>query len=411
MASDTSSNPDARLRRILFVDDEQQVLDGLKNLLRKQRPVWDMAFALGGHAALAMFEQQRFDVVVSDMRMPEMDGTELLGAIRDRYPATTRIVLSGHAERDAISRAMTVAHQFLAKPCEAAMLKQVVASVCGLHQLLRSEELRQMVGRVDRLPSVPMLYTNLVAALAKPTTTVVEIAEIVGSDPAMAAKILQLVNSSFFGLPRPLSSIERAVGYLGSDMIRSLALTVGIFSRTPDVPCPGFSSTAVQERAVLGARLARAFLAADPARASDAFAAALVRDVGMLLLVLGSTEAYGPVLAASATSDDDLTTLERAVFGISHAEVGAYLLGVWGLPATLVETVAHHHEPTRIEHDDSDVVLAVHVAAVMADAVTLRRPFALAPAVVAALGPRLATWRRHAVGILRDADLVLREAA
>jgi HD-like signal output (HDOD) protein/CheY-like chemotaxis protein len=403
--------PDAPRRRILFVDDEAQVLDGLKNLMRKQRPVWDMDFALGGHAALAAFGERPFDVVVSDMRMPEMDGTELLSAIRDRYPATTRIVLSGHAERDAISRAMMVSHQFLAKPCDANMLKQVIARVCGLHALLRSDDLRQMVGRVDKLPSVPELYTELVAALAKPTTTVTDIAAIVGRDPAMAAKILQLVNSSYFGLPRPLQSIDRAVGYLGSDMIRSLALTVGIFARLPAVPCPGFSNAAVQERAVLGGRLARAFLGADAARASDAFAAALVRDVGMLILVLGSTEAYAPVLAAAAKTGGDLTDLERAAFGVSHAEVGAYLLGVWGLPAQLIETVAHHHEPTRIEHDDYDVALAVHVAALMADAVTMQKPFAPTPEVKVLLGDRLKAWRKQADGLLRDAGYRLSEAA
>jgi HD-like signal output (HDOD) protein len=291
------------------------------------------------------------------------------------------------------------------------MLKQVVASVCGLHELLRSDDLRQMVGRVDKLPSLPELYTELVAALGRQATTVTDIATIVGRDPAMAAKILQLVNSSYFGLPHPLQSIDRAVGYLGSDMIRSLALTVGIFARLPALACPGFSGAAVQERAVLGGRLARSFLAADPARAADAFAAALVRDVGMLILVLGSTEAYAPVLAASAVDGADLTTLERAAFGVSHAEVGAYLLGVWGLPAPLIETVAHHHEPTRIEHDDCDVVLAVHVAALMADAVTMHRPFKLAPAVRAALGGRLAAWRKAADKILREGDYRLAEAA
>lgn len=398
-------------RRILFVDDEPQVLDGLRSLMRKQRPVWDMHFALGGAAALEAFAAQPFDVVVSDMRMPEIDGTELLSAVRDRYPATARIVLSGHAERDAIARAMMVAHQFLAKPCEAGVLKQVIARVCGLHALLRSDDLRRMAGAVDKLPSVPALYTNLVGALARPATTVGEIAAIVASDPAMAAKILQLVNSSYFGLGRPLASIERAVSYLGSDMIRSLALTAGIFTNLPEATCPGFSSALVQERAVLGGRLARTFLAADPARSADAFAAALVRDLGALLLALGSGPAYGEVLSAVAAGGGELVELERAAFGVTHAEVGAYLLGVWGLPAPLIETVAHHHEPDRLEHDDRDVVLAVHVASVFADAATGQRGSLVAPEVEAALGGRLTVWRAQAEQVLRDAGYRLREAA
>lgn len=397
-------------RRILFVDDEQHILDGLQNLLRKQRQVWDMTFALGAQAALAAFERGPFDVVVSDMRMPDMDGTELLGLIRDRYPATTRLVLSGHAEHDAIARAMMVSHQFLAKPCDAGLLKQVIAQVCGLHDLLRSDHLRRIVGRLDKLPSPPAVYTDLLAALGRPNTTVAEIAEIVSRDPAMAAKVLQLVNSSYFGLPRPLASIERAVGYLGGDMIRSLALTVGIFSRLPEMPCPGFSCGALQERAILGGRLARAFLAHDRARASEAFAAALVRDVGMLILVVGSPAQYAPLVARAAHGDGDLCALEREAFGVSHAEVGAYLLGVWGLPCSLVEAVAHHHQPDPAEHDDQDTVLAVHVAATMADQASQHRPVELAPAVCDALGDRLAEWRVLGDAILGDAGLTLEGA-
>lgn len=404
----TEPCPEPPRRRILFVDDEPQVLDGLRSLLRKQRPLWDMEFATGGLAALAAFERAPFDVVVADARMPELDGTELLTLVRDRYPATARIMLSGHAERDAIARAMVVSHQFLSKPCDAALLKQVIARVCGLHQLLHTVELRRMVGRVDNLPSVPALYTELVAALARPNTTTGGLAEIVGRDPAMAAKILQLVNSSYFGLPRPLGSIERAVAYLGSDLLRSLALTVGIFARASHAPVPGFSSADLQERAVLGARLARGFLAADPEQASHAFAAALVRDIGKLLLLVGAPD-YPAVLAASA-GHCDATGHERAAYGVDHAALGAYLLGVWGLPPWLVEAVAFHHEPERIDHDDREVALAVHVAAIMADAATRRRSFELRDAVRDALGNRLPRWRRQADELLHAAGYTLEAA-
>jgi YesN/AraC family two-component response regulator len=107
------------LRRVLFVDDDQYILDGLQNLLRKQRSRWDMCFALGGAAALELFAAAPFDVIVSDMRMPGMDGAELLAHVRERYPAARRIVLSGYAEPAAVQRALEVAHQFLSKPCRA----------------------------------------------------------------------------------------------------------------------------------------------------------------------------------------------------------------------------------------------------------------------------------------------------
>lgn len=387
----------ATMRRILFVDDDTSILAALRNLLRKQRGVWDMQFALGGAEALAAFETQPFDVVVSDMRMPGMDGTELLTAIREGSPATARIVLSGYAGPEAIAGAMTVAHQFLAKPCDPKMLTSTVAQVCTLQGLLANKVLREIVGRVDRLPSVPRIYAELMDVLNRPTSKIGDIAAIICSDPAMAAKILHLVNSSYFGLARPVSSIDTAVLHLGSDVIRSLALTVGVFARMNGVTCAGFSSAALQERALLGARLARELLADDPDRAAEAYAAALMRDVGMLILALGSAPTYAGVLEKAR--DGGLPALERAAFGASHAEVGAYLLGLWGLPSTLVEAVTCHHEPFP-DHADSDVVLAVHVASELVDAALEGRATAIAPSAIAVLGPRLDHWRARAEAML-----------
>jgi HD-like signal output (HDOD) protein/ActR/RegA family two-component response regulator len=359
------------LRRILFVDDEPHVLDGLQNLLRKQRKQWDMGFVLGARAALDAFAASPYDVIVSDMRMPGIDGAELLAAVRDQYPATTRIVLSGHAEPDAVQRTLAVAHQFLSKPCDATVLRQVVERVCGLLTLLDDPHLRAVVGRIDTLPSVPRAYVELVAALHRPETPMPAIAAIIERDPAMTAKVLQLVNSSYFGLARPLSSIGEAVSYLGSDLLRSLAQSASVFTRITAAPVPGFSIDALQDRAVLGGKLARALLAGDKKRADEAYAAALIRDVGSLVLALGTPAAVAPG---------------------THAAVGAYLLGVWGLPATIVEAVAHFRAPSRATHADVDVVAAVHVADAVARAVTDRAPVVYDAALPALLGPRFADW-------------------
>lgn len=394
----STTPPPVPLRRILFVDDDQSILAALRNLLRKQRGVWDMQFALGGEAALEAFEAAPFDVVVSDMRMPGMDGTELLTAIREGSPATARIVLSGYAGPESIAGAMTVAHQFIAKPCDPKALTSAIAQVCAMQALLADDHLRAIVGRVEQLPSVPRIYNELVDALGRPATKIAEIAQIVCSEPAMAAKILHLVNSSYFGLSRPVSSIEGAVLHLGSDVIRSLALSVGVFARMGAVSCPGFSASAVQERALVGARLAREFLAHDPVHASEAFAAALIRDVGMLILVLAPSNRYCAVLTGDPALP--LQAREHAAYGASHAEVGAYLLGLWGLPATLVEAVTHHHAATAAAHADSDVVLAVHVASELADAATERRPARFAPDLAAVLGDRLTAWTARADDLL-----------
>jgi HD-like signal output (HDOD) protein len=394
----------------MFVDDEQHVLDGLQNLLRKQRKQWDMSFALGGQAALTAFASAPYDVIVSDMRMPGMDGAELLAAVREQYPATARIVLSGHAERDAVQRALAVAHQFLSKPCDADMLKLVVERVCGLHSLLGDPQLREVVGRIDKLPSVPQVYLDLIAALDRPETTMPVIASIIERDPAMSAKVLQLVNSSYFGLARRLGSIGDAAGYLGSDLLRSLALSANVFARLTAAPVPGFSIEALQDRAVLGGKLARALLAGDKKRADDAFAAALVRDLGSMVLALGLPATYAPIIAEHNRTGEPLAEVESRALGVTHAEVGAYLLGVWGLPASIVEAVAHCQAPSRVTHDDRDVVAAVHVAAVVSDAVIRNKPPFFDAGLPALLGPRFAVWMKSITTELSKLGLTLVQA-
>jgi len=302
------------------------------------------------------------------MRMPGMDGAALLTAIRDRYPATVRIVLSGHAERDAVKRALGIAHQFLAKPCDADALKVVIERACGLQTLLAEERLRELVGRLDKLPSVPQVYVELLDAVDRTDCSVAMIARIIAQDPAMSVKVLQLVNSAYFGLSRRLTSIGDAVAFLGSDLLRSLALTAHIFARMSAAPIPGFSVERLQARAIYGAKLARAALGADKRRADAAFTAALVRDVGVLVLAIGLPAIYAEVLATAARTGEPVHEVERVLLGVSHAEVGAYLLGVWGLPVEIVEAVGYHHTPTLVGHLDRAIVDAVAAADLGAEA-------------------------------------------
>ena len=202
------------MKRILFVDDESMILDGIRRMLYAERKRWDMEFALGGEAALQACERSSFDVVITDMRMPGMDGATLLAHIRDRYPATARMILSGHSEAEAATRAVPVAHRFLAKPCNASDLQAAIERVCTLQALLSGNEMRRLIGSIGELPALSRTYTSLAQAVSDPSTPITRIAEIVGQDMAMSAKVLQLVNSAFFGLPQKVTSLHSAVGYL-----------------------------------------------------------------------------------------------------------------------------------------------------------------------------------------------------
>ena len=201
------------MKRILFVDDEDKVLDGIRRMLYADRKRWELEFAVGGEAALQACERGSFDIVISDMRMPGMDGAMLLTHVRDRFPSTVRIILSGYSELALTARAVPVAHRFLTKPCDPAELRSTIERVCVLQELLSGEEIRRLVGSVGELPSLSGIYASLSQAIRNPGTPLKEIADIVEQDMAMTAKVLQLTNSAFFGLTRKVTSVHSAVSY------------------------------------------------------------------------------------------------------------------------------------------------------------------------------------------------------
>jgi len=350
------------LKRILFVDDEQNILEGLQDLLRKYRREMEMVFAPGGMAALDELRNCPFDVVVSDMRMPGMDGATFLQKVRDEFPDVIRIVLSGHAERSAIFMALPVSHQFLSKPCDAETLCRVIERSCRLRAVLADENLRKRIGDLDKLPSLPRVYQMLMDAMSRPDVSCSTIAGIIGQDSAMSAKVLQLVNSACFGSTRTITRIDQAVMYLGMDLVKNLALTVNVFSSLEDRP-PAHMSLfeAMQQHAALTARVASRLLR-DEQQAQAALTASLLHDIGRVILTCCIPDQYNIVAETAQSANRPLHEVETEILGVNHAAVGAYLLGLWGLPFPIVEAVAYHHDPAAIGEKTFGVSTAVALA-------------------------------------------------
>jgi HD-like signal output (HDOD) protein len=344
------------------VDDEPRLLEGLRRLLRPQRHQWEMAFVPNGEAALAMMEASPFDVIISDMRMPGMDGAALLSRVREKFPQVVRIVLSGQTELATAFRVIPVAHQFLAKPCDAEMLRVVVERACHLKALLNDDSIRRIVGALSDLPSLSRTYEALTAALEDPDSSLQTVARIVEQDVGISAKILQLVNSAFFGISRSITNVQNAVSYLGINTLRSLVLSVEIFQVfKPKRTLPGFCLEDLQRHARVTAHIAARLPV--PKHLSDVtLVAGTLHDVGKLILAWKLPDEFERVLDTAAKENLPLYQVEEHEYGFSHAEIGAYLLGLWGLPYAVVEAVALHHRPNRVPHQNFDAVAAVYVA-------------------------------------------------
>ncbi|NYZ61952.1 HDOD domain-containing protein [Luteimonas deserti] len=331
--------------RILFVDDEERVLAGIRRTLFMADRDWETDFATSGADALVKLVAQPADVVVSDMRMPMMDGGQLLRRVRDAWPATVRIILSGHTEQEAALRTLDVAHRFLAKPCDGDALIEAIDRTMGLQELLQHKALQEVVGRIGTLPAAPHMYERLTRLLAEEGERVAQVVATVEQDPALAAKVLQLANCAFFNEGELVADIAEAVARVGLPTLRTLVLATEVFGRKE---CAEVDALRLQ--AVHASRLAGEIADAYAPRETTT-TAALLAEVGKLLPevehLCGEADARG----------DGFPT---------HAEIGAYLLGMWGLPATIVEAVAHHRNPERVQPKAFDALGVVHVAVALA---------------------------------------------
>jgi len=390
-------------KRILFVDDDPAILEGLRDRLRRQRAKWEMSFVGSGREALQVLSTEPIDVIVSDMRMPEMDGATLLTRVQAEHPSAARIVLSGHAELESALQVVPVAHQFLTKPCDEGVLENVVERACNLQALLRDEAVRSIVGGIEKLPPLPRVYVQLTAALSNEDTSVDDVSRILKQDMAICAKLLQIVNSAFFRLARTITRVEDAINYLGFNSIRQLALAAEVFQyscarRTP-IPLEAF-----QTHAMLVGSLSSG-LFADKQQKEDGFVVGLLHDIGKLVLVVELPDHVDKVLSEMKSRGCSMHSAEMFVSGVSHAEIGGYLLGLWGLPYPIIEAVANHHEPTRVDAREFGVLAATHIADALIHEETSAAPegseqcpATLDLAYVEALGldEKLSAWRELA---------------
>lgn len=348
--------------RILFVDDEPMLLKGLERSLRGMRNEWDMQFVAGGPEALEAMARAPFDVVISDMRMPGMDGAQLLDLVRKRFSQTVRMVLSGQSDKDAVFRAIRPTHQYLSKPCDIEELKQKLKGALALRDVLNSPELKQRVSQMETVPSLPFLYRRLRNELESAHPSLREAGDIVSRDPGMTAKLLQLVNSAFLGTASRLSCPKQAVSIIGIDNLRSMVSSGAAFSELPESLAAFLAP--FWKHAHTTARYAEAIARceqASEAMAQNCFAAGLLHEIGWIILAATYGDQF-EALCAKLDKNQPAVDREKQVFGDTHRLVGAYLLGLWGLPDCIVEAVAGHHSPSPAAISGFCPLLAVQVA-------------------------------------------------
>lgn len=353
------------MHHILFVDDDANILSGLRRRLRGLRPEWDLHFAANGAEAIELANNHSFDVIVSDIQMPEMDGVTLLETLQETHPDAVRIILTGHADNASYLRTIGPAHQFLSKPCENDVLIGSIENALGLRQLLQSPELRSLVADSKSLASPPDTYMRLEDAFSDPNYSLDSISQIVESDIALTTEVLKLTNSSYFAVTQNVSSVAHAVRMLGMETLKALALFVGLYrgfegpaSQAANLKRLCHRSQQIGVTAALIAEfehLPREICQAVPS-------IGMLSHIGTLILYTNKPDEMEAVTKRVEQEGISIIEAETEQFGAAHPEIGAYLLGLWGFAAPIIQAVAYHHRPMDLPHREMSALTTIYIA-------------------------------------------------
>lgn len=347
--NDTQANP----RKILVVGSAVNILDALPKDLFGADVSFRVQMVNGISAATLALQRERFDILI----LSPGDGeswTTFFGAMRVEHPHMARVVLAERGERERQVDALWATHYFLPRACDRRTLRSALHRVADLQLFLRSAGVESVLGRLDRLPSVNRVFSRLICEANRPDVAPSDLARIVETDVSLSARVLQIVNSSYFGLGMRIASIHQAVSYLGVTMMRSVAMAAQLQTLFDTTPIALAAATESQRHGLITGRLA-AHLVEKRADADLALSAGLLHDIGKLALLCAVRSRMTPARSTSHAAADD-------VADVSHAALGGFLAHVWGLPDEICEIISFHHKPHRAGHSEITALTYVHVA-------------------------------------------------
>jgi putative nucleotidyltransferase with HDIG domain len=350
--------------RVLLVSDDPGAQRAFRQALAPVHREWEAAVARGGDA-LRRLDGPGYDALVVDARVAGVGCTDLLVEVRRRHPPTARIVIADAGKAGELVQYVAVAHRVLPNPYDPAELVGAIQRAYSLRELLGNRAVASVVGRLTSVPALSTLYTRIADALMMPDYSLAAVGELVSQDLGIAARLLQMANSALVGLRRTATTPNQAVKILGADLTRTLVLAADLFSRYNPSSLRPFSIEALWDHSQKVAELAGAIALdrrADERMVREAALAGLLHDIGRLTLASQLAGPYKEVLRAIRVENLPVAEAERRILGTTHAEVGAYLLGLWGLPDALVEAVAWHHNPGQCPGTTFTALTAVHAA-------------------------------------------------
>jgi HD-like signal output (HDOD) protein len=352
-------------KRILFLATDPAGSESIRTDLTAIEAGWE-TFVVGTFdEAVTAIEARLADVIVADHHVTDASGAKLLNWAAEHLPKAPRLIMAEASEREQVLRLVVAPHHFLPKPIAPDILRGTIQSALLLDRAMPSEVLLTLASRIKVFPPLPSLYFRVLNELKSPDFSAQTVGEIVAKDLAMTTRLLQVINSGFYSLPRRITDLTEAVNLLGQESVKSLIIGIHLFLQHEHIKPLYFSisqlwrhSTAVAH----GARMIVQMETGDPERADEAYTAGLLHDIGKLVLANNFEAQYNKVQKSARASGQPLWVVETEEFGVSHGELGAFILGRWGMPVALLEATALHHQPGRLGTQEFSALTAVHIA-------------------------------------------------
>lgn len=349
-------------KNILFVDDERSILKSLERLFFEFD--CEVFTAESGEEGLRILENQPIDIVVSDMRMPVMDGHQFLRLVKEKYPGTTRVVLSGYASENALFDSLIDGSNslYLLKPWNGEELKNKIRKIFEARDMYRSIYLLDFVNKLENLSMITGIY-NSVCRLIEHDADVSAIAKVIETDPTVTASVLRVVNSAFYNIKT--GSVKQAIAFLGLPVVKSIVLSCNLLESVHGLIPPFTIARQAQHATRTNMIMAAIYLKVYEKKVPDNLVTAgLLHNIGLIMFQHYFSDKYRQLLQnyLLPTNHKPLALLEKETFGVTHCELGGCLLDWWGLPYSIVECALFHNSPLHGAVIDSYPVIAVHLA-------------------------------------------------
>lgn len=315
--------------------------------------------------AMGLVEKQVFHAVVADSSLPDGSALAVLDRMRQMQPRSVRFLSTSTPDADLANRCIWNSHRIFDGVADRARIKSAVTEAMKVERWVSKPETRSLIASVRTFPTRPTTYFKILQLLDSSGADVDGLIELIRGDMAITTKIIQTVNSAIYSRTDHVVDLHEAVQILGFHSVKMLVISIQAVAQLDRVTPAYFSIDRIWKFSLQVAEAARKIACAeglDAVSIDHAYLAGLLHDIGKAVFACNFDQQYSKVLEEVVHSRTPLVEAEQHAFGVSHAEVGAYLIALWGLPGTVVDAVGFHHFPSRSEGHAVDALTALYAA-------------------------------------------------